>query len=352
MIKIKILCITPIGNVKTPETWFAELLAKHGHEVTIVFTGYDVNKILIEQSVLSNEYDVIWGMMEYSLPTALVYSKLLNVPVYGHVECIPPWRIDIEDNKQWGYDYPESLIELQHTDQYKNLYKNIMHFFEQCAAKTISGYSWRYTFKGLTGVDVDAEIRYYTYDKNATKKYEDKTLKTKKQICTISRFTPLKRVHHVIRALSKIPEERRPAYKVIGYGDQHTYLKKLASDLNVKVDFLGNGADGVKEKTLQESMFNVQISSGIPVLEAGAFKKHIISYKEPHMVEVYGDMCTWVERNNTDALAKEIDKFVSNPELCKEKGQETYDNMAKLCDNDKFVKEVEKHLERAIKNGK
>ena len=349
---MRILCITPIGKVKTPETWFAELLAKHGHEVTLVFTGYDISKILLDQEVLNNEYDVIWGMMEYSIPTAVTYGKLLNIPVYGHIECIPPWRLGIEDNKQWGYDYPECLGELERTDAFKKLYKQIMFYFNQCDSRTISGDNWRYTFKALTGTEVDAKTRYYTFNKDATKQYENKDIFVHNQICTISRLIPLKRVHHIIRALAKIPKERRPIYKLIGYGSEENYLSKLALDLGVVVHFLGDGSNGIKEKTLQESMFNVQISSGVPILEAGAFKKHTISYDDPHMVEVYGDMCTWVERNNIDALAKEIDKFASNPELCKKKGIETYDNMMKLCDTNNFVKTVEGHLERAIKKWK
>ena len=98
---MKILCITPVGRVKTPETWFAELLAKHGHEVTLVFTGYDLNKVNIDEEVLKRDFDVIWGMMEYALPTAIAYGQRMKLPVYGHIECIPPWRIRIEDNAKW-----------------------------------------------------------------------------------------------------------------------------------------------------------------------------------------------------------------------------------------------------------
>ena len=226
-----------------------------------------------------------------------------------------------------------------------------MTFFNKCDSRTISGDNWRYTFKALTGVDVDAETRYYTFDKEATKQYIDNTLKTKHQICTIARLIPFKRVHHIIQALAKIPKDRRPAYKLIGYGPEENYLIALALQLDVDVTFLGDGSNGVKQRTLQESMFNVQISSGIPVLEAGSFKKFTLSYDDPHMVEVYGNICTWVEKGNIEALAEGIDKFASNPELCKEKGKESYENMIRLCDNDKFIKEVEGHLERAIKNG-
>ena len=347
---MRILCITPYGKTKTPEMGFAELLSNNGHEITLLLTDYDISKLTIHEEILHKEFDVIWGMMEYAIPTAVTYGKLLNKPVLGHIECIPPWRISIEDNRQWGFDYPEGLGETVNVVNFKKMYLLLVNYFDKCDEKTISGDSWRYTFKGLTGIETDAKTRYYTFDKTDSEKYANSLLKMNKQICTISRFTPLKRVHHIIKALSLIPIENRPKYKLIGYGEQQIYLMRLAKELGVEVEFLGDGDNGLKYKTIQESAFNVEISSGIPVLEAASLNRFTLAYEEPHMKEVYRDICVWTERNNIEKLALEIEKHINNLSLCEELGREAKRKMLLVCDTSKFVADVEKYLLSAIEN--
>jgi len=351
---MKILCITP-GNeqMKTPETGFAELLRKRGHQVYLQYTGYSTRYAVIDRGALMFNPDVIWGMMEYSIPTAVIYKHLLNKPVYAHIECIPPWRTGIETPEEYGFDYEMSKPTMDRTGEYRQSYKDMIDNFNACDAKTISGESWRYTFEKLTREPLVADVRYYTYDNAPLKQYE-KPSEEKNQICTISRLTPTKRIHHTIQALALIPKEDRPAFKIIGYGDQQDYLYKLADELEVDMSILGSGKDGLKEKTIQESMFMVQNFSAIPVLESAYYKKPCISYGTPHMKEVFGDMCTWVEPNNIEKLRDRIIEFSKNANLRRDCGKNAHDimvnNKSNVYNNDQFLDAVEEQLNKAIKN--
>jgi len=348
---MKILCITPMSDkIKTPETGFAELLSTK-HDVVLVYTGYNTNEVVINRQVVDFKPDVIWGMMEYALPTALYYKKLTGAPLYSHIECIPPWRTGIDDPKEYGFDYDDKFGEISNPEFMKVFYKDIIDCFNQSDSRSISGNEWRYTFEKVTGEKLDADARYYTFNAAHLEKYMGKH-KKKNQIFTISRFSPIKRIHHIIKALSRIPKDKRPVYKVIGYGEQEKYLKNLAKTLEVEVDFVGAGQDGIKEKIIQESLFGVQIFSGIPVIEAAFFGVPVISYDTPHMVEVYGKMATWTKTNDIEALSNKIEEFLDNPEtvtLAAERALiSLVDGSTNVNTNDQFIEAVEKLLYKAI----
>lgn len=356
---LKILCITPINRLmKTPETGFAELLVKRGHIVAIQHIQYNPMKVEIDRRIEKFNPDVIFGMMEYAIPAAVIYKNAYNIPMYGHIECIPPWRTGIDNPTDWGYDVDEFktdcfISEKSYIDAIE-LYKDLIDNFNKCDYKTISGKSWRYTFEEFTGEKLDADIRYYTFDNSELGKYIDNNITEKYQICTISRFVCLKRIHHIIQALGMIDKSIRPKYIIIGYGDKkyEQYLKKLATELDVDVKFVGSGKDGLKNRILQESMFSVQIASGIPVLESAYYNKHTIAYNTAHMVEVFGDMCTWVENNNIKALSTEIEKFIKDKNLYIEKGKQSNEimvnNKCNILTPEKFVECIEECLYKAI----
>ena len=348
---MKILCLTPINTkTKTPETGFAELLTKQGHQVIIQYTGYDTSVTQIDRRVLSNRPDIIWAMMEYSLPTALIYKALLNIPIYGHIECIPPWRTGAEPIEDYGYDYQNKDTDIKNPKYYKSFYKDLINCFMGCDSRTISAEAWRPSFKYVTGIPIDADVRNWTYDAPSMEKHKIAEPKQKNQICSIARFNPIKRIHHVIIALSKIPKEIRPTYALIGYGPEQAYLMNLSNKLDVKVKFLGSGLKGLKEKTIQESMFMVQIFSAMPIIEAAYYGIPSISYNTPVNKEVFEDMVYWTECN-TDDLADKIKNFIMDKKLREEYGAKAKDSLmngkANVLNNEQFIEKVEKQLEKA-----
>ena len=354
---MQILCVTPESDKhRTPEMGFADTLRKAGHIVATITTGYDTNKIEIIREVLEvlsiHKPDVVWGMMEYALPTAAVYAKLLDVPLVAHIECIPPWRVGLNTAEEYGFDYNDGdFKEVKDIAYYTKLYNILLKYYDNADFRTISGDEWRYTYEDFTGSPLEAETRYYTWNEESLKKYKG-NYEVKNQICAIARFTPMKRIHHVIRAISKIPKDIRPKFKLIGYGPEENYLFKLAKDLDVDMEMLGSGKNGIKEKVIQESMFMVQIFAGIPVIEGAYYGKVAVSYGMAHMKEVYGDMAVWVKTNDIDALSDKIKELILDKKKRGELGIKAnkllIEGGTNVHTNKEFVDIVIKQFEQAI----
>lgn len=349
---MKILAITPGNNdTITPETGFVNLMRKAGHKVVLQYTDYGLSKIEISQEALDFKPDIIWGMMEYSLPTAIAYKKILNVPVLSHIECIPPWRIGIDNPKDYGFDYDDKFDELNKIENYRNIYSHMLEAFLESDYRTISEETWRYTFEKTIGYPCDASIRYYTYDYDQLKKHKGFYIR-KNQIYTIARFTPIKRVHHVIRALAKIDKTIRPKFMLIGYGPQEPYLRKISTELDVEVEFCGNGKDGVKERIIQESIFGVQIFSGMTVVESAYFSTPVISYDTPQMVEVFKDSVTWAKMNDIDSLTEKIKDLLLDSSKRERLGKYAHDlilsGKTNIMTEEAYVNEIERTMDIAL----
>jgi len=355
-----ILCITPESDKhKTPEMGFVETLKKHGHNVIMLTTGYDANDIKINRELLEiltiHKPDIVWGMMEYALPTAETYARLLDVPFVAHIECIPPWRVGLNTPEEYGFDYTplkkKHFGDIDNREYFNKVYKILLTHYNNADLRTIAGDEWRYTYEKFTGSQLDAETRYYTWNEDDLKKYEG-TFEEKNQICTIARFTPIKRVHHIIRAISKIPKEIRPKYKVVGYGTELNYLTNLAKELDVDMELVGSGLNGLKERIIQESMFLVQIFAGIPVIESAYYSKGSICYDTAHMMEVYGNIPLWTKTNDINKLAECIETLIRSKSKRKKLGEQAKqlltEGKTNIYTNVEFVRVCEKHFKQAI----
>jgi len=355
---MKILCLTPHNPfIKTPETGFAELLHKHGHEVLLIFTTEDFT-LIKDERVIAFDPDVIFSMMEYSLPIAIQYTMIMNKPLYAHIECIPPWRTGIDPPEDYGLDLGHGyglVTDTLNGDSMVNTYKFLLKLFDKADYRTISQESWRYTFEKFTGEKLDAGVKYYTYDLKELKKYKG-DYDVKYQIYTIARFVPIKRVQHIIMALGLIEKSIRPTYALIGYGQLSDYLKHLAQLYDVDVVFYGDGKDGVKEKVIQESLFGVQIFSGMPIMEGAFYNKPTVTYGIPQTKEVFGNSVVYAVNNNINSLKENIEYLLLNQDKIKPLGEKANDmilnNKTNIWDNDKYVYEVEKNLMKAIENYK
>jgi glycosyltransferase involved in cell wall biosynthesis len=319
--KLKILCITPENPyIVTPETGFAHDLTKLGHDVTIMFA---TNKY--SDKVLQEKFDIVFGQMEYSMKLANFIGNKLNIPVYNHMEWVPPWRVGQESPEKWGYEETSAeKVSSEKIEYFKRLYSNQVEEWENATIRSCAGKCLIKTIEPFATKPIECEIKYYAPNIDKLEKYRDSNIKEKNQIMSTARLVPHKRIIHIIRALGMIPNDIRPKYVLVGYGNEIHNIINEANKLGVDIETIGSGDKGVKERVIQESMFSVNIWAGIPIAESFYFKKPAISYKEEHMYEVLGDSVLYAEPNNIQDLADKITYFIKNPEERKAWGEQGY----------------------------
>jgi len=198
---------------------------------------------------------------------------------------------------------------------------------------------------------IDATIKYYAADLKKLEKYRDDSIEEKYQIMSTARLVPHKRIIHIVRALAKI--KNAPKYVVIGYGEELRHIKAEAEKLGVNIEFRGSGQEGIKERTIQESMFSINIWAGIPMAESFYYEKPAITYKEHHIYEVLEDAPLYAERNNINDLAKQIEYFLDNPKIRRRYGKKAKElmmtNKIGMGTMDKIVDITIKILEDGVK---
>jgi len=318
---MNILYLTPSNpNFKSPETGYAEQLAKLGHSVTFS-NGYQPE--LLNRK---GRYDIVYGAMEYSMNMATWFGKKLNIPIYNHIEWIPPWRVGVEDPKTWGYDNTTTNIISEEAIKYWiPIYIQQMMDWENCTVRSMPGETLKQYLEPWATKPLKTEIKYYAANFEQLEKYKRDSTEKKNQIISIARFVPHKRIHHIIQALALL--KNPPTYKLVGYGNEMPMLEKLADKLGVKIDFVGPGANGIKERLLQESLFNVNIWAGLPMAEGYYYKIPSVTYDEHHIREVFGEAPEYVERNNIKQLAEKIQYMLDNPKYRVEKGEKAHELM-------------------------
>ena len=314
MNKLRILWITP-GNplMKTPETTIAEQLAIRGHDVTLAF-GFNSN-------LLKKEYDIVVGAMEYSMNTANFIGRKLNIPVYNHMEWIPPWRVGMEDPKLWGYDETQAeQLTPQHIAQYTDMYIQQIQDWENATVRSCAGQALIGTMRRFMSMPIVFGTRYPTKRFEEMDQYANDRIEEKNQIMCTARLVPHKKIIHVVRALALV-DGNRPALKIVGYGSEKESIELEAKKLGVDIEFMGPGIGGDKERLIQESMFSVNIWAGLPIAESFYFGKPAITYDDAAVVEQFDDTPVYAERNNIEDLAKKIKMLCDNPELREDLGQ-------------------------------
>jgi len=345
MNKLRILWITP-GNphMKTPETTIAEQLAIRGHDVTLSF-GYN-------KHLLNKEFDIVVGAMEYSMNTANYIGSKLNIPVYNHMEWVPPWRVGLEDPKEWGYDGEQTEpLTPAHIKHFTDLYIQQIQDWEKATVRSCAGDKLAWTLRAFMTQPNTYAKRYPTKRFDEMEQYRDDTIEEKHQIMATARLVPHKKIIHVIRALSLI--KNAPVLKLIGYGPEIKRIGKEAARLKVHVDFLGPGQDGTKERTIQESMFSVNIWAGLPIAESFYFGKPAITYNDEAVVEQFGEYPVYAERNSIRDLANRIEELCLNTQLREDLGQmgqqALFNNKMNIKMPDATCEIIEEILEEGIK---
>ncbi len=341
---MRILCITPMNPyLKTPEITMCEYLVRRGHTVFLA-PG-------LSTDVYNNNYDVVFGAMEVALTSANMIGEKLGLPVYNHMEWIPVFRTNLEPQEEWGYD-GTTVPKLADTqiEQFKSLYLSQVNEWDIATVRTTAGKCFDEHFKKFGAKNESDGERLYCADFNKMLQYK-KDYKIKNQICTTARLVPHKRIIHIVRALAKITNP--PKLVVIGYGIEEQYIKKEATELNVEVEFVGSGKNGVKERVIQESLFGVYPFSGISPAESLYFDKACICYDIPLLKETFKDAVIYAKNNDIDDLKQCIERLLIDKPYrieCIKKGKKMMlNNETRIVSPNKAAEWTEKMLELAIK---
>lgn len=320
---MNILVITNIPNklYKEDTDVLCEGLEELGHKVIkVAFDGYTAN---IPTEGIS-KIDVIWSPYERENSVAHLVKKELGLKakIVGHYEWIPPWRVGLEHPKEWGYEKDNIQPVFYGQPYFKNNYATMINSYLTCNIRTrITDYLVS-TIENFGNVKIgNSYVKPYVIDDKQMLS-ETANIEEKYQIMSTARLVPHKRIHHIIKALSLL--KNPPAYKVIGDGEEKEKLNKLAKKLGVDIEFLGTGKYGIKTKTIEESMFSVNIWASLPIGESAILKKPAITYGHPTMVETHKNGCKYVGNNNIGELSKAIKFWVDNPTERVKTGEEAY----------------------------
>src|SRR5215211_7443628 len=139
---------------------------------------------------------------------------------------------------------------------------------------------------------------------------------------SVSAKRPHKNLLRLIGALALLPEERRPLLVLPGYSTPHEReLRQRAEQLGVGGDvrFLGWVSDAELERLYAEADVFVFPSLyegfGLPLLEAMARGVPVATSGRASLAEVAGDAALVFDPEDEGAIARAIDRLLSDPEL-------------------------------------
>ena len=346
---MNITVVVPNTDIKTDSIVYCEAFEKLGHTVNKVVLH---NNKVISDKPLENS-DVIWCPYEQEIEIGLFLKKYLKVPLVGHFEWCPPWRVGMESPEEWGYE--KNQVSPEEIRNFQKHYKRLIDNYKECDCRTIVNDYCYQTLKFLDETVKESGLIYkpYIVDDTLLLQKKDYNLRKKNQILTIGRLVPHKRISHIIKALSIIRnKEIVPLLKIIGYGPEENNLRKLADELNVKIEFVGRGDDGDKATHIQESMFLVTPCASLPAGEAALFKVSTIMYDVETIEEKHGDIGVFCKNNDIEELADCITDLITYDRYVSE-GKRAYTQLMKgesgLCVSEVAAKKMITMFKTVIK---
>lgn len=307
---MKILAFVPVTTGIYEDDTSMLIRGLEGHGCTVIKANINTEgRISIlaphnEQDV--QKVDLIWAPYEPLIRPALYLKTILNVPVAGHYEQVPPGRVFFDK----AYTHYISSTE-PFDDKLYNAYKSFARDFSHCDIKTTTDISTLNRIELLLGLQLPGSIHIkpYPVDYDKIQKHIS-GVEEKYQIVSSMRLVDHKRHHHVIKALSLL--KNAPKYIIIGDGPERETLEKMATELGVDVEFTGIISDTAKYQILESSMFGVYPWAWLGIGEMAAFGKTSIAYDRPDTRSRLGDTPYYVESENITALAGAIDYLSSN----------------------------------------
>lgn len=278
-------------------------LEKKGHTVTII-TETDL--------IPYNDTDVIVSLSYDTVEEAFNASQRYNIPFYAHIDWIPPWMVFKDTEFNWGYiekiPYSEKM-------NFIRKYQNIIMYWSMADVKSVSANCFHDLIREIIGIpDLTIYTRYPRPDIDSINEFikEKSEIEIKNEITCVSRFTPHKRINHLIKALQMI--DFSGTLNLIGSGEDKNLYTALKGNLQIKYV-----SDLDKYETIARSRLTISLWNATVALESLILGTPVITYDSEYMKEICGDNITYVTNNTISDLARKI-----KSELSKETTRKDY----------------------------
>ena len=274
-------------------TFVSEKL-KGSRIVNLLINKIDMN-IKLRKLITNKQIDYIVGSLTQSSIDAVQLAEKTGIKSVNFVFECPPW-MERDLGAVWKDEFNLKNQILWEKTKKAYLKSNIL--ISNSKISKIECEKW-----------IDSNVDDFIYPGIDIKNIEKiKTNKKKYQIIYVGRLYKTKNIDKIILSLSKI--KNAPKLKLIGSGEELKNLKKLATKINVNVEFLGILSDNEKFKEIKKSQLMVFPSShegfGMPPMEALACGIPCICSDKDIFKEVYGDHVIYFKNNNIDDLTKKI----------------------------------------------
>lgn len=332
---MKILCMNyeypPIGGGgATVAQSLAEAMVQNGHEVDVVTSGMkDLSDHEIINGVHIHRVRCMRHKRHYSTTPELItqvipaYRKALALfekKKYdiNHTHFIVPSGISSYLlKKKTGLPYiitaHGSDVPGYNPDRFDLAHKLIRPVWQRVLANSNGVTSPSHFLNTLiqTNINIPVDVIPNTYDPP-----EDTGLERKNRILVASRLVERKGVQFLIEALDVLDEDWE--VYIAGDGPYLPTLKKLASQLNTSIHFLGfTPREKLQELYYSSKIFvfpSIQENFPMVLLEAMAAGCAIVTTSIEGNSEVVGDSAIKVEPSNTEQIRNALKKLTSNPE--------------------------------------
>ena len=263
-------------------------------------SGHTVKIINNSESVPYNSIDVVVSLSERSVEDAFNIAQRYNIPFYAHMDWIPPWMVFKDSEFNWGYI---DKIPFSAKMNFIRRYQNLAMYWSMADVKSMSANCFHDLMREITGIkDLTIYTRYPRPDtKLIASKFTPEGLEIKNEITCVSRFTPHKRIHHLIKALQMIDYEG--TLNLIGTGEEKSLYDAIKGD--IKINFVSN-LD--KIETMAQSRLVISLWNATSALEALTLGVPVITYDSEYMREICGDDITYVTNNTISELSRAIEK--------------------------------------------
>jgi len=264
--------------------------------------GKIYQKIIINRFLKKNpDVDYVIGFLRDSAINAIKIGKSTNIKVANFVFECPPWmEKDLGD--RWFEEYQGSFKKSWQDTKKAYIDSDVLISNSKISKRECESWIGK-DVKGFVYPGIDL----YKADKVKGKK--------KNQIIYVGRINPYKNLDTLLMALKRIPNP--PKLVIGGDGQDRERIEKLANDLNLDVDFLGNITDDEKFRQMKSSRFMVFPSShegfGMPPMEALYCGIPCLCSDKPIFKEVYGNNIYYFKEQDVEDLAKKISSLLKNP---------------------------------------
>lgn len=312
-------------NSKDEEMFNGYKIIRKGRGIGVHFKG------LIYAKKNEKEFDIIIDQIN-TIPffTPLLIKKEKRVAFF-HQLCKSIWFYESK--------FPISIIGYILESCYLKLYRNTRAFVvSESTKQDLIKYAW---MKDENILVLENQINF---------KPINKISKKENYFVFVGRLNKSKRVHHIIKAMNYIKNEKFKLY-IVGDGEESykRKLKKLVSKLNLnkRVIFTGKISNREKDKIMQKAkailVTSVKEGWGLIVTEANANGTIAITYNTDGLRDANktGFIC---EENNPVEMARLMDGVLENGDLLRRKSIESLEFAREHCDWNKNLGRLEEWI--------